>query len=129
MSPAVGINVFQIMLALLFGGFTVFGIVGTYRGWWTRTAGVAWILVCGAGEVAVLWPAMTTRVARALGIGRGADLVLYCSVVTMVMGFLMVYARIRRLRREITLLVRELAIRDAEVGKALLESGGPDRTV
>ncbi|MEK7731822.1 MAG: DUF2304 family protein, partial [Planctomycetota bacterium] len=45
--------------------------------------------------------------------GRGADLVLYCAVIVMLIGFFMVYARLRRLRRDLTLLSRHLAIRDA----------------
>ena len=34
------------------------------------------------------------------------------SVVVMMIGFMMVYVRLRRLRRDLTLMVRELALRD-----------------
>jgi len=51
--------------------------------------------------------------AHALGIGRGADLVFYCAVVIMMIGFWMVYVRLRGLRREMTMLVRHLAILEA----------------
>ena len=73
---------------------------------------VLWIAV----GVAVVYPQITAIVARKLGIGRGADLVSYCAVVLMLVGFSMIYVRLRRLRRELTLLVRELAIRDAHAG-------------
>ena len=55
-------------------------------------------------------------VARKLGIGRGADLLLYCSVGVMMVGFLMVYIRLGRLRREITLIVRHLALKESQEG-------------
>ena len=97
------------LLSLLF----VATIVATVRGPATRREGVAWASLWFITGVVVAWPALTTRIAQALGIGRGANLVLYCAVVTMLIGFFMVYARLRRLRREITLVVRHLAIRDA----------------
>jgi hypothetical protein len=71
-------------------------------------------LLWAAAGLAVIQPDLTTKVAHTVGIRRGADLLLYCAVVAMIAGFLMIYVRLRRLRREITLLVRELALRDGE---------------
>jgi hypothetical protein len=71
---------------------------------------VFWLLVWATAGVAALWPRTTMVVARALGIGRGADLILYCSVFVMLIGFFYVYTRFRKLDRAFTLLVRELAI-------------------
>lgn len=107
------LNLVQIALMLFAGSLLVIALVGTIRGWVSRAAGLVWGIVCLAGVAAIIWPGLMTRAARFLGIGRGTDLLLYGSVVAMVVGFLMMYARIRRLRREITLLVRHLAIRDA----------------
>lgn len=108
-------NPFQVVLiiivALLLGGT----LVAVFNGWATKREGVVWALVWIAAGVAVIWPQVTTHVARTLGIGRGTDLLLYCAVVVMMVGFFMVYSRIRRLRRELTLLVRHLAIRDAVI--------------
>jgi hypothetical protein len=55
-----------------------------------------------------------SSVAHLLGIGRGADLVSYCGIVAMLVGFWMVYIRLLRLRREVTLTVRRLAILEAQ---------------
>jgi hypothetical protein len=66
--------------------------------------------VLASAAAAIAWPEATSRIAHALGIGRGADLVLYSTVVAMGVGFWMVYIRLRQLRREITLLVRHLAL-------------------
>ena len=73
----------------------------------------------------VLASAATSRIARALGIGRGADLVLYSTVVVMGVGFWMVYIRLRQLRREITLLVRHLALLVAQ-GQMRNAGGKPE---
>ena len=74
-----------------------------------RIAGF-WLLVWTTVGVTMLWPHATAVVARKLGIGRGADLVLYCSVLAMLVGFFYVYTRFRRLDRTLTLLVRRLAV-------------------
>ena len=106
-------SLFQILALLVLAGLFVGTIVAATRGSVTRREALLWGLIWLAAGVAITWPKVTVKVAHALGIGRGADLVLYCAVVVMLVGFLMVYARLRRLRRELTLLVRQLAIRDA----------------
>ncbi len=108
-------NPFQILalgvVALLF----LLSAVLFVKGWATRRDAILWMLLWIAAGVAIVWPGVTKIVANALGIGRGADLLLYCTFVAMMVGFLMVYARLRRLRRELTLLVRHLAITNAAV--------------
>ena len=74
-----------------------------------RIAGF-WLSVWMTVGTTIIWPQATALVARWLGIGRGADLVLYVSVLTMLVGFFYVYTRFRRLDRTITLLVRRLAV-------------------
>lgn len=78
-----------------------------------RTA-FAWSALWVAAAVAILRPSLTIAVAQFLGIGRGADLVFYCGILAMLAGFFFVYVRIKRLEREITRLVRAIAIREAE---------------
>lgn len=68
-------------------------------------------LVVFAAAAAAIWnPEITNRVARALGIGRGADLLIYVVAVTVIVGFFYLYQANRRLEREITNLVRDLAL-------------------
>jgi hypothetical protein len=52
-----------------------------------------------AGVILVLFPELTTKVAHALGIGRGADLVSYLSILFFSFIILKLYARIRRLEQ------------------------------
>lgn len=63
--------------------------------------------------LAVLFPAMLTRVAGFVGVGRGADLLLYGLTVAF-LGFVAAsYRRMRLLERQVTVLARELAVREA----------------
>jgi hypothetical protein len=106
-------NLFQILAVAVVTGLLALSIVAMARGWATRREGLVWAFVWLCTGVAIARPDLTVLVAGALGIGRGADLVLYCAVIVMLIGFFMVYARLRRLRRDLTLLTRHLAIRDA----------------
>lgn len=80
----------------------------------TRGEAVFWSLVWICAGAGVFRPDLSMTLARKLGIGRGADLLLYCAVGVMLVGFMMVYVRLRRLRREITLITRHLALKEAQ---------------
>lgn len=61
---------------------------------------------------------MTTRVANIFGIMRGADFVSYCGLLGGLIGFSVVYLRFRRVDRQLTLVVRELAFARAQADMA-----------
>ncbi len=82
----------------------------------TRREAFFWCIVWLTGAAAIFRPDLSMTLARKLGIGRGADLLLYCAVGGMIVGFMMVYIRLRRIRREITLIVRHLALKEAQNG-------------
>lgn len=74
----------------------------------------------------VLFPDSTTRIAHALGVGRGTDLLLYLALFAGIHAFLLLYLRTRRLERKISELISAIAIRDAEVlgsSQAAVEDG------
>jgi hypothetical protein len=96
-----------VLLLLLLASLTVRAAA---RGAVRKRIATFWLLVWATVGVTSLWPTSTAIMARALGIGRGADLVLYCSVLGMLIGFFYIYTRFRRLDRTLTLLVRQLAI-------------------
>ena len=123
-----GFQYLVVLLLLLLASLTVRAAV---RGGIRKRIATFWMLVWAAVGVTALWPNSTAIVARALGIGRGADLVLYCSVLAMLIGFFYIYTRFRRLDRQLTLLVRQLAI-ESPVPPALPPHGArrasePDR--
>ena|SRR5271167_1408580 len=62
----------------------------------------------------VLFPDSTTRIAHLLGVGRGADLLLYLALFAGIHGFLLLYLRTRRLERKVTELIRAVAILNAQ---------------
>lgn len=75
-----------------------------------RLAGLTVVVL---GIVAVLWPMLTTKLANAVGVGRGTDLVLYVLVMVFIYSAVATSQRIHRLEHTVTTLVRELALREA----------------
>jgi hypothetical protein len=76
------------------------------------------------GIVSVLVPDITTHVAHAIGVGRGADLVLYLLFIV-VLGFMATtYRRFRDMERQLTLLTRRLALDEARIERPDVD---PDR--
>jgi hypothetical protein len=103
-------NTFQIVALIGLSLLILATLTASVRGWATRREALTWSLLFLAMAIGIAWPDVTVRVADAVGIGRGADLVFYCGVIVMIVGFWMVYIRLRLLRRQLTLLVRKLAI-------------------
>lgn len=68
----------------------------------------------GAGAVAVIAPETTDQVAQLVGVGRGADLIVYLSIVAILFVLIHYYTKFVELQRNITQLTRELAILRAE---------------
>lgn len=106
-------NGFQILILVVLILLFSAGMTALVRGWSGRREGMVWCTLCILAAVATIWPQVTVTVANALGIGRGADLVFYCAVVVMMVGFWMTYIRLRYLRRDVTRLVRHIAILEA----------------
>lgn len=105
---------FQTLTLIAIGVLFAGGLIALLRGWTGRREGVIWLVVWLVAGTAVLRPGLTSGIARFLGIGRGADLVLYSAVIVMLVGFWMVYIRLHRMRSVITALVREMALLEAE---------------
>ena len=78
-----------------------------------RTIGILWLAFWMAAAGAILRPNITRTVAEVLGIGRGADLVMYCGILAAAIGFFHFYQRFRKIEANITKLVRHLAIEEA----------------
>ncbi|MFP6658178.1 MAG: DUF2304 domain-containing protein [Pirellulales bacterium] len=67
----------------------------------------------GAG-LAIYRPEDVTRLARAVGIERGADLVLYLSVLAFMATSFYLYKRCIRLQQDITRIVRHISLYEAD---------------
>ena len=106
-------TVFQIFLlaALSLGSVAVFTLA--WRRAIGRVAAAIILAILAGGIVFSVKPDLTTALAHRLGINRGTDLLLYVLILAVIYGFIAIYLKLRRVRRELTLLVREIAIREA----------------
>ena len=66
------------------------------------------------GVLLVLFPELANAIANHIGVGRGADLMLYLLVLAVYAGALLVLAKFRRLEHQITELTRKIALYEAE---------------
>lgn len=78
---------------------------------------VFWSGVFIAAILGVIKPAITTSIARFFGIGRGADVVLYFSIVVLFYLIFRLTIAVEEIRGEITKIVRELALSDEKPPK------------
>jgi hypothetical protein len=69
--------------------------------------------LAATGVTFVLHPDFTNRLAKMLGVGRGADLLLYLFSVACVYALLVLYVRQRELRYQMTQLARSFALEHA----------------
>jgi hypothetical protein len=72
------------------------------------------LLLIAAAVVFILFPGITNQLAVWLGVGRGADLVFYISIIIFWFVILKLYARIRKLEQVVTTIVRKEALDKAK---------------
>lgn len=70
------------------------------------------LFVAGAAA-SVLFPQILTRVANLIGVGRGADLLLYALVIAFLSFMATTFRRMNQLQSRITVLARELTLAQA----------------
>jgi hypothetical protein len=68
-----------------------------------------------AGAVAVIAPETADNLAHFVGVGRGADFVMYVSIVAILFVLVHYYTKFVELQRNMTQLAREMAILRAEL--------------
>lgn len=101
---------------LLLLAILAFGLLA-FRGSQRALHKVLWrgyvVLVALLAALSVVFPNSLTRVANAVGVGRGADLLLYVLVVTFMLVSVVLFRRLAELERRYVALARTLAVRDA----------------
>ena len=113
---AIKVVLVLVVLALLMWAFRNRKTVGMRAG-----ARLVALALAAFAIVSVLDPNITTRAAHAIGVGRGADLLLYVLVVAFAFTSAGLYFRSRELERRLDTVMRRFAIREA-----VLEDGLPD---
>ena len=119
------LNGFQILFGLMMALLAAASLTAVARRAVSRREGSLWALLSIVACLTVLKPGITSIVANWLGIDRGADLISYLGIGAMFIGFFMTYVRMRALRREVTLLVRRIALLDLPPAKGDERDTGP----
>ena len=91
------------------------------RAWMVRS------LILAATAAAIARPGLTQDVAEMIGIGRGADVVLYASVLALIGVSFYFYTRTTHLQRQLTAIVRHIAIDGAQQGDPRRQENDDDR--
>ncbi len=71
-----------------------------------------WLVLWTGAAAVIMFPMSTVILARILGIGRGADLVLYTSLIVTLYLLFRLHVRLEQVNREVTQIVRALALRE-----------------
>ncbi len=76
----IGVNAFQAIFVPLCALLALRALLRTWGGRVPRLSGVLGILIWSSAAIAIALPDLTSLVAKAVGINRGADLVLYLAI-------------------------------------------------
>ena len=101
------------IVSLLVGCLVIIGLYVASH----RINGLQLTLVLGLGMLGtllVMFPALASRAASSLGVGRGTDLLLYFAVVGGMFVAAHFYFRFKRQEQQVVAVVRALAILEAE---------------
>lgn len=80
----------------------------------SRFALLFWSSIFLVGIIITLHPGITTQIAKELGVGRGVDAVIYCSIVLLFYLVFRLHILLEDVRHEITDLVSRMAVKDYE---------------
>ena len=83
------------------GSIGMFGAFG-WGGLWLVISGVVWL------------PNLTDRIAHVIGIGRGADAIVYASIIILFYAVFRLYIKAEFNQHQITNLVRAIALKNKE---------------
>ncbi len=106
------------ILAILFVLFALWRVTAKYHRQELRPLEFfMWFVFWLAVGVAFLSPASLTKLANLLGIGRGADLVLYVAVVVVFYLMFRIFVRLEKMEKDITKIIRHQAIHQIKQDK------------
>ena len=83
----------------------------------TIESALFWIFIWLAVILAVVFPSTLSHLANLTGVGRGVDVIIYLSIIALFYMVYRSYVKMENMEREITKLVREIAIMEREKGK------------
>lgn len=111
------------ILAIIFVIFALWRVIAKYRRHELKPSEFSmWLIFWLAVGVAFFIPESLTKIANLLGIGRGADLVLYVAVVVVFYLMFRIFVRLEKMEKNITKVVRKYTIDDARNNKTQITS-------
>lgn len=104
------ISIIQVVLAL---GILVIGYYSYLKLRSSYVDAILIFLLMATGLVFVFFPDLSTRVAHFIGVGRGADMIFYVSILFLAFLIMKLYVRTRRLEQMLTKMVRDESLKNA----------------
>ncbi len=105
----------MIITKILITGFVIFAlsrvILRFKEGKISFVGLLGWLLLWGTIEVIVWAPKITTDFAKIFGIGRGVDLIIYGSIVSIFYLIFRIYVKFEDMERQITEVVKAIALK------------------
>jgi small membrane protein len=106
------------ILAIIFCLFALWRVSAKFRRQELKISEfLMWLIFWLAVGVAFITPESLTRLANLLGIGRGADLVLYVAVIVVFYLMFRIFIRLEKMEHEITKVVRQDTLNKTESTK------------
>ena len=99
----------QVLLLLAIGSFLIYA----FRLRTVILERMIYLALALGGTVAILYPDVSTHLAHHIGIGRGADLLLYVFIISSLFHHVNIAARFKHLERQMTAVVRSVALAEA----------------
>ena len=99
------------ILLIIFFLFALIKVIGRWRAGDLSLAGmIGWTVVWVVAGVVALLPNSTAQLAKIVGIGRGADLVVYAALAGLFFLIFKLMVKIERVNKDITTLTRKVAL-------------------
>ena len=92
----------------------------------TRREFVEWFLLWLAVAFLVIVPETASYLAQLVGVGRGSDLVVYLALLLAFYLLFKIFVRLEHTERDLTAIVRELALRGGENKESSQQTAGAD---
>lgn len=103
------------IFALIFAIFAMFKVIWQLRD--NKISGesaIFWLFIWTLTILIVVFPRTMSYMATLTGVGRGVDVVVYVAIITLFYLIYRIYIKIENIERELTLIVREIAISKRE---------------
>ncbi len=117
-------NIFQIVLSIVGVLLIAFLLANRGKAKTSALAKILFVLACIGGVYAIFRPDDLTTVAGWVGVGRGADLLLYLLAIAFTFTTIGTYMRFRESEIRYARLARAVALQNAAAG---IGSGPPER--